>query len=379
MSIVPEPRTGALRGELFRVLGCGIERSLDDDEFDSLARRLFAFQFEANRPFAAYCKRSGRTPDAVAHWSEIPAVPAAAFAEVPLVAGPADRVEAVFSTSGTTRGTGSRGRHFMLDLSIYHASLLPSFAAHLLPDGARIAMFSLVPPLEEAPDSSLAHMVSVVMAEFAGGGRYFSSARTGIDADGLEAALRELQRTGEPVCLLGTAAAFIHWLDGLRERGVSYRLPAGSRLMDTGGFKGRGRDMPRDELRAAYSELLGLPAQHCVNEYGMTELCSQFYDGVLRDKLERVGPSPGLMRPPPWVRTQAVDPETLEPLPPGKTGLLRHFDLANIFSVIAVQTEDLGELVDDGFLLHGRASGALPRGCSIAMDLLLSAAERRNT
>jgi hypothetical protein len=78
---------------------------------------------------------------------------------------------------------------------------------------------------------------------------------------------------------------------------------------------------------------------------------------------------------PPWVRTRVVDPESLEPAAAGPAGLLQHFDLANVGSVMAIQTEDLGVAVDDGFRLLGRAPGATPRGCSIAMDLLLEAVD----
>src|SRR5690606_20539431 len=144
----------------------------------------------------------------------------------------------------------------------------------------------------------------------------------------------------------------------------------GSRLMDTGGYKGAGRDVPPDALRQAYRDRLGLPAHHCINEYGMTEMLSQLYDAALADH------HAGRTRPPrkaapPWVRSVAVDPETLEPVPPGATGLLRHLDLANIGSVAAIQTEDLGRVDEQGLVLEGRAAGAPPRGCSIAMDLIL--------
>jgi hypothetical protein len=147
--------------------------------------------------------------------------------------------------------------------------------------------------------------------------------------------------------------------------------------MDTGGFKGRSREVGHDELRATYLDLLGIPPTHCVNEYGMTELCSQFYDASLRDAVIRRRLGPDRKIAPPWVRTTVVDPETLAPLPDGETGLLRHTDLANIGSVIAIQTEDVGVIVDGGFRVLGRAAGAQPRGCSIAMDVMLEAVRGR--
>jgi hypothetical protein len=159
----------------------------------------------------------------------------------------------------------------------------------------------------------------------------------------------------------------------MRDRGMRHRLRDGSRLMDTGGFKGRSREVGRDELRATYLDLLGLPPTHCINEYGMTELCSQFYDASLRDAIVRRTLGPDRKVVPPWVRTEVVHPETLDPVPDGTTGLLRHTDLANIGSVIAVQTEDVGVIVDGGFRVIGRTAGAQPRGCSIAMDDMLEA------
>lgn len=372
----------ALAAELVELFGRGVEQELDDATFNALALRVFGFQMRHNAPYAAYARLRGRSPEAVRHWSEIPAVPTSAFKEVPLVSGAAANAEAVFRTSGTTRGEERRGEHYLLDLTLYHASLLPNFAAHLLPDGAELPMLSLLPPAFEMPDSSLAHMIAVVSERLgATGSGSYATVAEGIDEPALEAALRHYEATGTPVCLLGTSFAFVHWTDSLRSRGESFRLPPGSRLMDTGGFKGRSREVAVDELRATYLELLGIPADHLVNEYGMAELCSQFYDTVLRDRLRQTPPGPRLddlagprlKEGPPWVRTQVVSPETLEPLPPGEVGILRHYDLANLGSVLGVQTEDLGRLVDGGFELLGRAAGAPPRGCSIATDLLLEA------
>lgn len=376
-----------IRDELIRVLRRGVDEPLSDADFDRLARRVFAYQFERNAPFAAFCRRRGRTPDAVDHWREIPAVPTAAFKEVALVAGDPADAEAVFRTSGTTRGPARRGVHHVLDLSLYHAALLPSFSAYVMPVGEEMPMLSLVPPAEQMAESSLAHMVAVVVDRLGGeGSGHFAAVGSGLDVEALDGALRRFADDGTPVCLLGTALAFVHWLDRLADRGIRHRLPPGSRLMDTGGFKGRSREVPADELRRAYREWLDIPGDHVVNEYGMTELCSQFYDTVLRDRArpprgagegsERsTGSLRRVKRPPPWVRTEVVDPETLAPVEPAETGLLLHHDLANLGSVSGIQTADLGRRVEDGFVVVGRAAGAVPRGCSVAMDLLLEAVE----
>ncbi len=368
----------ALREELFRLFQRDIESPLPDEAFTDLARRVFAYQYERNAAYAAYCRRRGRMPEAIDHWSQIPAVPTAAFKEIPMVSGDPRRAEAVFRTSGTTLGRERRGEHYMLDLSLYHGSLLPNFAAYLLPDGEEMPMLSLVPSVAEMVDSSLAHMIDVVSDRLgADGSRSYATVALGIDYDALDRALRGYLAEGQPVMILGTSFAFVHWTDRLRELGMRYELPPGSRLMDTGGFKGRSREVSAEELRAAYRDLLGIPEDFVVNEYGMTEMGSQFYDNVLRDRVRRGEVRPRHKTVPPWVRTVPVDPETLEPVPPGEIGILRHYDLANLGSVLAVQTEDLGRAVEGGFVVLGRAGGAPPRGCSIAMDLLLQAAQGR--
>jgi hypothetical protein len=348
---------------------------LPDAAFDALALRVFAYQFDRNAPYAAFCRTRAATPDRIDSWRAIPAVPTAAFKEIDLVAGDASRPDAVFRTSGTSQGR--RGRHVVADLSLYHGALTPNFRAHVVPDVDDILMLSLVPPPEQLTDSSLSHMVGVVMDRLgARDSGWYASLTEGIAHAELDAALDEVVAAGRPVLILGTSFAFVHWTDGLRARGRRFVLPPGSRVMDTGGYKGRGREVAEDVLRATYGELLGVPDAWCVNEYGMTELCSQFYDATLREHVAGAAAGERRKVPPAWVRTLVVDPDTLAPLPPGRTGLLRHIDLANLGSVSAVQTEDLGVAVADGFRVLGRVAGAQPRGCSLAMDDLLSALRR---
>jgi hypothetical protein len=374
-----DPDARPLRAILVDLFRHPIDEPIADDAFNRAALRVFQYQFARNRAYAAFCVRRERHPAQVDHWSEIPAVPTAAFKEVPLVAGDPADAEVVFRTSGTTAGPEKRGVHYVLDTSLYHFSLIPNFAACVLPDGAELRLLSLIPSGAELPDSSLSHMVSVLVDRLgAPESGFFASASHGIGDERIAAALERAEADGAPVCLLGTSFAFVHWLDRLVKRGERYGLPAGSRLMDTGGYKGRSREVDADEMRRRYHQLLGIPASHSVNEYGMTEMCSQFYDSALRDGV-RGRDRARYKIVPPWVRTRVVDPETLEPLPAGETGLLQHFDLANVNSVMAIQTEDTGFAVDGGFHLLGRAAGATPRGCSIAMDLLLEAvsAQRR--
>jgi hypothetical protein len=339
---------------------------LSDVAFNDLALAVFKFQFEGNAPYRRYCERRGVDPHHVQQWLEIPAVPTAAFKEAKLVAGSADEAQAVFLTSGTTRGAEKRGAHYVLDLSVYRASLLPTFKRFVLGDADTMTMVALVPEWKEGDQSSLGYMVSVVMQDVGRSDSWYAFDQTGIN---FQQVTQRLQDMRTPVCILGTSLAFVHWFEYLLEHKIALQLPAGSRVMDTGGFKGSHRGVSEVQLRQQYEQLLGVSRQYVINEYGMTEMLSQFYDAHLMEP-DRVGIKAG----PPWVRSAVVHPETLEPVQPGGAGLLRHVDLANVFSVSSIQTEDLARGNSDGFALLGRATGATPRGCSIAMDMFLSAA-----
>ena len=202
-----------------------------------------------------------------------------------------------------------------------------------------------MPEPQSAPNSSLSHMLGTLGAE-----QFFWEN----DAP-LSAALLELT---EPAALFGTAFAFVQLFDGTSQ---NWRLPAGSVVIETGGFKGRTREVPRDELYGLFGSRLGVPLTNCYSEYGMSEMATQFYGQGLDP--EKRGPH--------WVRTRTIDPETGDDAPAGAPGLLRHYDLANFNSVLALQTQDLGTLTPDGgFVLHGRAAEAEVRGCSLTVEEL---------
>jgi hypothetical protein len=163
--------------------------------------------------------------------------------------------------------------------------------------------------------------------------------------------------------ILGTAFSFVHLLDYLVERDLRVELPAGSRVMETGGYKNRSRSMPKVELHSLIMERLGVPAENIICEYGMSELSSQAYDSEIHHPFSILHPR--ILRFPPWARVQIISPETGREVADGETGMIRIFDLANVFSVAAIQTEDLGIRRGDGFELVGRAQLAEPRGCSL--------------
>jgi hypothetical protein len=342
--------------------------SLGDETFNRMALRVFRHQFEESPVLRAFWRRRGVTPGSLSHWTEIPGIPTAAFKEAPLCTFPPEGAAAVFETSGTTAG-GRAGKHYLRTFQLYEAALLPTFQAFVLPDRQPIRILNLGPNAEAAPHSSLGHMLTRVVRVWGASGSAHFQSSAGPDLDGFRAALRIAEATAEPVMLLGTAFGFIHWLDTFPDD--RFRLAPRSRLMDTGGTKGRTRELAAADLYAAYERTFGIPLHHIVNEYGMTELSSQYYDVGLRTGRGLDHPRPKLG--PPWLRSVAVDPETLRPLPEGETGLLLHFDLANLDSVLAVQTDDLGRITPDGLQLLGRASGAEARGCSLVVEELMRA------
>ncbi|MEW6271787.1 MAG: long-chain fatty acid--CoA ligase [Thermodesulfobacteriota bacterium] len=337
--------------------------------FDALARAVFAFQYRASAPYRAFCDRRGRTPATVARWQDVPAVPTTAFKSLELACAPPARI---FLTSGTTQGGERRGRHLVPRLDLYRTGALVHFRRMVLPDGMRPRMVGLLGGPAQLPDSSLSQMVEWLREDVAGGdGEYLVDDR-GFDPARVAARIDELAADGRPLCLIGVRVLFTSLLEWCAREKRSLELPADSRVVDTGGSKG-GRALSDAGFLAACWSVLGVPGYYCVNEYGMTELCSQFYDDVLAARFagenrprRKLGPA--------WVRTLAVDPATLAPVPDGEPGLLCHFDLANAGSVLAVQTEDVGIVQGGRFRLLGRAPGAEPRGCALALADLLAAA-----
>ncbi len=336
--------------------------------FDELARAVFALQYEASPQYRAFCERRRRTPETVRRWQDIPAVPTTAFKSLDLACAPPEKV---FLTSGTSQGTERRGRHLVPRLDLYRTGAAVHFRRMVLTDGVAPRIVALVPSPARLPHSSLSQMVDWLIDDVAGGdGAYL--VEDGLDPERLAENVEELARDGRPLCLIGVRALFTRLLEHcLRER-RTIELPADSRVVDTGGMKG-GRTLSDAGFLAACWSVLGVPGYYCVNEYGMTELCSQLYDDVLLARFA------GQNRPrrklgPAWMRTLAVDPATLQPVADGIPGLLCHFDLANAGSVLAVQTEDVGIVHEGRVKLLGRAPGAEPRGCALALaDLLASA------
>lgn len=342
----------------------------DPRRFDALALALFRFQYAACPAYAHYCDALDRRPDRVAEADAIPAVPTGAFKEFALRCFAAEATRRTFRTSGTT--TERRGELHLDTLLLYETSLLASLRRCFLAElcGTRPRMRFLAPSPEDAPDSSLTHMFATLAAAEGHAESGFDFSSEGLALEPLARAIAAARAEGAPIVLGGTSFAFVHLLDATRADAPSiWSLPAGSRVVETGGFKGRSREIPRDVLRAELTRRFDLPERAIVNQYGMTELGSQFYDSTLIDP---VGPRRKLV--PPWTRVRLVDPDTGRDVETGTIGMIVVHDLANTGSVAAVQTADLGRALADGFEVLGRAEGAEQRGCSIAADAALFAA-----
>lgn len=340
----------------------------DDAARDALLRDLLAFQIERIDPWKRLVAARGVDPR-TAPLDAIPAMPTDVYRFARLAVHAAREDARVFRTSGTTQA--HRGEHALRDLSLYDRAARAAARHALFPDVDRMRLVVLAPSEGEAPSSSLSYM----LARF---GEWFGShvghafVAGAMDVAALEEAVEAAALAREPVALLGTSFAFVHADDALGDR--RFALPHGSRIMQTGGFKGRSRTVDPIAMRAMLGARYGVDERFVVAEYGMTELSSQMYETSLRDALDGRARAARALWIPGWMRVVAVDPERLAPVAPGEVGILRIDDVANVDTPCAIQTADLGSIADDGTLvLLGRAEGATPRGCSLALDEALGA------
>lgn len=342
--------TKKLDAEILKFIRSHSERDSTDEAFNGLALQLFAYQFRRNSLYRRFCLMEGKGPENVLYWSRVPAMPADGFKELVLTTFPKKNSVKIFRTSGTISATkasadalGLRGAHFFDTLGLYEAAIAPGFRRFVLKGASGADLRFLISSPKEAPDSSLSFMMGVVRRKFAkGGGKSYIKEGQPL----FKELAADLGHATSKVVILSTALALKGFLDFLKKKKISLKLPDGSRLMETGGFKGASRSVSKAVLYAECQKTLGIQANRCVSEYGMTELSSQFYSE---------GPK-GLFRGPAWTRTMEFK------------GLLRHFDLANRGSVMAVQTQDRGRVRSGGFKLLGRAKDAELRGCSLSYE-----------
>jgi hypothetical protein len=351
---------------VFRLLEFIAAEPSGDDAFNGLALTLFAYQFQNNAPFAKFARSRGKTPHTVRHWSDIPAVPINAFKTLDLTCCPPQKAAAIFMTSGTTQA-GRRGKSHHAALDVYDASMRHNFSRCFMRGDDRLTMGLLFPDPATLPNSSLAYYLDLAICGFGTGQSDWLLGPDGIDLPRLVRALDQAETTGQPYALLGASFSLVHAMDALQAMGRRFCLPPGSRILDTGGFKGQSRELEPDAFYDALEHTFGVPRASCIGMYGMTELSSQFYDAG-----NAVCPS--VKSGPHWVRSRVVNPVTGVRVPKGERGVLVHTDLAHYNIVTTILTEDAAIEVDDGFVLLGRVTGGDAVGCSVAVDEFLRAA-----
>lgn len=359
----------------------------EQTRFDALALKVFRHQFDTVVPYRQYCLSLDVSPDGVRSPDEAPALSTVAFkyAELTDMVTPAQpEHERLFMTSGTTAGRDERGCHRVPRSDIYRASALGHLRKTLFPDGARMRMLSLHPTAERMPESSLGQMISWAIEEFGSGDALCAADRRAVEIAPALEFLRAAERRGEPVCVMATTAALGALFDELRARHLRLGLARGSRLMDTGGPKGQNVPLRPGQVVERARDLLGLDAALVINEYGMTEMCSQLYDATSFNSPDaRRAESRGARRAdssegrrklgPAWLVVAAVDPSSLKRVPDGSPGLLRFFDLANVGSVSAILTGDLGVVRDGTVTVLGRAEDGEARGCALGIEQFFAA------
>lgn len=352
-----------------RAMVSAFERDQASPEpFDALACALARFQASQIEGYARLCRARRVDVGALARAADIPAVPTDAFKLTRVATFPGELTTKTFRTSGTT--VGARGENSVRDVATYDAAAIAFGRRWLVRDlDRRIPVVVLGPSPEVANDSSLVHMCEAFARTFGvpapAASTYLVDEGGIIDLGTFDERVAFALARNEPMLILGTSFAFVHFIDAVGKD--SFVLPSGSRVMQTGGYKGRSREVPAAVLRSDLARVFGIDVRSIVGEYGMTELSSQFYERTLFDDAAPLG----VYAEPPWARVVPVDPDTLVPVPDGAVGIAKLLDLMNVDSAVAVLTQDRVRRVDGGFELLGRVPGAPPRGCSIAIDELL--------
>jgi hypothetical protein len=308
--------------------------------FDELAVHLFQHQYLRNTVYGSYCRLLRIDPQTVQLAADIPFLPVEFFKTHKVVTG--DFIPEVVYTSSSTTGTG-QSRHYVKDNTLYKRSFLKAFEL-FYGDPAAYAFLALLPSYLEREGSSL-----IVMAEeLIRNSKYTQSGFYLNNLQELQQTIIALQLQKVPLLLLGVTFALLDFAEH-----HPTDMPDAI-VMETGGMKGRRKEMIRMEVHEALRNQLGLTTVH--SEYGMTELLSQAYSK-----------GDGIFFTPPWMKiviTDANDP--LQVLPEGRTGLINIVDLANMHSCAFIQTADLGRILPGGgFEVLGRMDQSDARGCSL--------------
>ncbi|HAK59121.1 MAG TPA: acyl-protein synthetase [Nitrospiraceae bacterium] len=351
------PDKNALR-ELDRDVTAFVNRGIrnaDEEQFNALALKGFAYQYATIGQYRAYCDKAKTTPDTLTRWEEIPTVPSFAFTKLLRSAFSAQGAEAMTLRSGVAELKRKR-RPVYPDAGAVQVmeeanDLLAK--AYLFPDVERMKMLFLVPPPAMAPGMVMAKGLEHMKEQFGTPDSGFLISFRGLKLKTLITALKVAETSGQPLAIIGATMVLDYFLRACEGERVRFRLPPGSRVCDSGGYAGRYTKVSPEEFPARCRKILGIDEPFCVNALWLCENSTVYYDHVLNSALS------GAQRPrykdiPPWCRVVAVNPWDFRPLPKGEAGLLRHYDLTNRAMAFGVQTDKLGFETGEGFEVIGK-------------------------
>ncbi|HRO44046.1 MAG TPA: acyl transferase [Flavipsychrobacter sp.] len=313
---------------------------LNAENFDDIALALFRYQYEENKIYRHYADALRIDPATIKIIEQIPFLPISFFKTHKVVANHKKEPSLIFESSGTTGELTSK--HFVFNKILYSSSLLKGFKA-FYKDVSQYAILALLPSYLERQNASLVHMAKVLMEQSGhpANGFYLNEWKE------LKNTIQHLEQLKQPVILLGVTFALLDFAEAF-----PFQMKH-TTVMETGGMKGRGKELTRKEVHDFLKKQWGLRAIH--SEYGMTELLSQAY-----------AMGNGILEPTPSMKVLVRDIN--DPLETQKTGngCLNIIDLANVESCAFIATEDIGIVHTDGkFEVLGRMDHAALRGCSL--------------
>ena len=308
--------------------------------FTEVALAVFKHQFQTNRVYRSFCDLINVHPSDVQKVSDIPFLPIQFFKSRKVLAS-REEVQEIFTSSGTT---GSRtSKHFVTDIKLYKESYRKGFH-YFYGNIEAYTVLALLPNYLERKGSSLVYMVE----DFIARSKHVESGFYLDNVEELSKMLIKLDKSGQKTLLIGVSFAL---LDLIEKQQFNLKNTI---VMETGGMKGRRKELVREELHAILQEGFGVNEIH--SEYGMTELLSQGYSQ-----------GKGIFKTPPWMRVLTRDTEdALSIQSPGKNGGMNVIDLANYNSCSFIATQDLGKVHKDGtFEIIGRFDSSDIRGCNL--------------
>jgi hypothetical protein len=341
-----------LTEEILAIIAAGVDAELPDASFTDYSMQLFALHYETNKIFREFCDIKKVQPRDVSRWQDIPMVYNDVFKTHLVASFPLEQSVMACLTGGTTSLT-QRGRIFRDEdgKRLVFAANKMMTGSYLFPDfeeGKRCRILILAPSPELAPSMGMAIGMDQTRRHFGTEDSMFLLGKTGIDIKNLLKALREAEASGVPVALIGATAAYVYFFQSCRRKKMKFKLPPGSRICDGGGYRGRFGVVTREDYYAMVKEILDIPETHCVNVLGEAETATNLFDDALRRHVKGLPPRKRTRPVPPWSRVLAMDIDDLSPLSDGKVGLLAHWDLANVPTVLAVITDNLGYTTDNG-------------------------------